>query len=387
MNHGLSAKPSRMPRRRVQSRARPRSAVQGRAQPLKAVARLAPRTYCSLPPRALAGKAAGRRLQPRALVRAAHSRLRRSTPLKAARSRLRPLAAVHSHGQAGLPTVCMLCLRTLALNFHQLNSARSRAQPFEAAQRRAQPRNAARIRSKRAQPGMSVCRWRLRAPAFDMRSRARRQQPLNTVRSRSTPFRAAQRRSTPRPATHGVNSRLHPLPGGSGDMLHVVSACCGFCYAKPAEAMPSRAQRLQDTAVFARAESLQLAAPVAGNAQQACSDSAGWRPRNKGGCDMRPARRPPAAGKLLGPAHQTCGTLARLSSQLCRKLAGARLRQLPRAFWSPAAKAAASWPGSALHGCSKLVCVRPLRAHTSSSWFPSKFPSGQLGLCSFELVK
>ena len=118
-----------------------------------------------------------------------------------------------------------------------------------------------------------------------------------------------------------------------------------------------------------RATPSKLAATVLGGVRE-----------TRGGCDMRPGRRPPAAGKLLGPAHQRCGTLARLSSQLRRKLAGARLRQLPRAFWSPAAKAAASWPGSALHGCSKLVCVRPLRAHTSSSWFPPKFPSGQLGL-------
>ena len=74
-------------------------------------------------------------------------------PLKAARSRLRPLVAVHSHGQAGLPTVCMLCLRALAFNFHQLNSVRSRAQPFEAAQRRAQPLNAARSRSSASPAG------------------------------------------------------------------------------------------------------------------------------------------------------------------------------------------------------------------------------------------
>ena len=74
-------------------------------------------------------------------------------PLKAARSRLRPLVAVHSHGQAGLPTVCMLCLRALAFNAHQLNSVRSRAQPFEAVQRRAQPLNAARSRSSASPAG------------------------------------------------------------------------------------------------------------------------------------------------------------------------------------------------------------------------------------------
>ena len=84
-------------------------------------------------------------------------------PAKAARSRLRPLAAVRSHGQAGVPTVCMLCLRALAFNVHQLNSVRSRAQPFEAAQRRAQPLSAARIRFKR-EPSRRPCRAQV-APA------------------------------------------------------------------------------------------------------------------------------------------------------------------------------------------------------------------------------
>ena len=74
-------------------------------------------------------------------------------PLKAALSCLRPLVAVHSHGQAGLPTVCMLCLRALAFKSHQLISARSRAQPFEAAQRRAQPLNAARSRANASPAG------------------------------------------------------------------------------------------------------------------------------------------------------------------------------------------------------------------------------------------
>lgn len=177
-----------------------------------------------------------------------------------------------------------MCLRAPTLNLHQLNSVCSRAQPFEAAQSRAQPLNAAQLRSNACPAGVQTnCRWRLRVPAVDMRSRTRREQPLNTARSRSTPPRAAQRRSKPDTATQGVTSRLHPLPGGSGDMLHAMSSGWRARYVKPASAMRSRAARLHDNAVCALAASRQLAAPLAGNAQQVCSSRAGWSPRNKRG--------------------------------------------------------------------------------------------------------
>ena len=164
---------------------------------------------------------------------------------------------------------CCAC-GSLLLLYIGFNSALSRAQPLEAAQRRAQPLNAAQIRARACPAGAhTVCRWRLRAPALDMRSRARRKQPPNTVPSRSTPFRAAQRRSTPLAVAHGVNSRVHALPGGSGNVMHVVSACYWCHYVKPATAMRSRAERLQDAALCALPGLLQLAAPAAGKAQQA----------------------------------------------------------------------------------------------------------------------
>ena len=193
VQHGqrpVSAKPSVLPLQHAHIQARPCSAVQRLAQPLKAVVRRLS-THGAV--------CHGGRLPPKPLG-AAHSRARRRAPFiagDAARSRAKLFTAACGRLQPPTakarrrPNSLHVVPEALTLSLHQLNSVCSRARPFEAAQRRAQPRNAAQLRSNACPAGAQTnCRWRLRVPAVDVRSRTRRGQPRNTARSRSTPLRA-----------------------------------------------------------------------------------------------------------------------------------------------------------------------------------------------------